>query len=171
MTHPSTGHSRNDRVAGGAKVCRCCSGDSRSADLKEIIDDLARRGIGAPVLLRFPQLVAAQVRKLQRAFSRLGFESRLMPTIGLHPADLPYQPRQEHKGPLRLLFVGNIITLNASGAGLQADGTFSTARRINTTVAGGVIDVTQGAGALNVFTLNTTALNSGNASATASSLV
>ena len=44
--------------------------DSRAADLKEIIDDLARRGIGTPVLLRFPQLLAAQVRKLQRAFSK-----------------------------------------------------------------------------------------------------
>jgi arginine decarboxylase len=42
--------------------------DARSADLKEIIDDLARRGIFAPVILRFPQLVASQVRKLQRAF-------------------------------------------------------------------------------------------------------
>ncbi len=54
----------------GNLVVRPAEGDSRSADLKEIIDDLARRGIGAPVLLRFPQLVAAQVRKLQRAFSR-----------------------------------------------------------------------------------------------------
>jgi arginine decarboxylase len=39
-----------------------------SADVKEIIDDLARRGVHAPILLRFPQLVTAQVRKLQRAF-------------------------------------------------------------------------------------------------------
>ncbi|HEV2801051.1 MAG TPA: biosynthetic arginine decarboxylase [Pyrinomonadaceae bacterium] len=39
-----------------------------SADLKEIIDDLQKRGISTPVLLRFPQLVTAQVRKLQRAF-------------------------------------------------------------------------------------------------------
>ncbi len=54
----------------GNLIVRPAEGDSRSADLKEIIDDLARRGIGAPVLLRFPQLVAAQVRKLQRAFSR-----------------------------------------------------------------------------------------------------
>ncbi|HEX8922477.1 MAG TPA: biosynthetic arginine decarboxylase, partial [Pyrinomonadaceae bacterium] len=44
--------------------------DSRAADLKEIMDDLQRRGIGTPVLLRFPQLVTAQVRKLQRAFSK-----------------------------------------------------------------------------------------------------
>ena len=42
--------------------------DGRTADLKEIIDDLQRRGISTPVLLRFPQLVTAQVRKLQRAF-------------------------------------------------------------------------------------------------------
>ena len=41
---------------------------ARAADVKEIIDDLRRRGITTPVLLRFPQLVTAQVRKLQRAF-------------------------------------------------------------------------------------------------------
>lgn len=40
----------------------------RAADVKEIIEDLQKRGISTPVLLRFPQLVTAQVRKLQRAF-------------------------------------------------------------------------------------------------------
>ena len=54
----------------GNLVVRPADGDPRSADLKEIIEDLASRGITAPVLLRFPQLVAAQVRKLQRAFSK-----------------------------------------------------------------------------------------------------
>ncbi len=54
----------------GNLVVRPAEGDARSADVKEIIEDLARRGITAPVLLRFPQLVAAQVRKLQRAFSK-----------------------------------------------------------------------------------------------------
>ncbi|MDQ3906724.1 MAG: biosynthetic arginine decarboxylase [Acidobacteriota bacterium] len=44
------------------------SDTSATADVKEIIDDLARRGIQTPVLLRFPQLVTAQIRKLQRAF-------------------------------------------------------------------------------------------------------
>ncbi len=44
------------------------SDQTKAADIKEIIDDLARRGISTPVLLRFPQLVTAQVRKLQRAF-------------------------------------------------------------------------------------------------------
>lgn len=54
----------------GNLIIHPADGDSRSADLKEIIDDLARRGVSAPVLLRFPQLVASQVRKLQRAFSK-----------------------------------------------------------------------------------------------------
>lgn len=42
--------------------------DGRSADVKEIVEDLAKRGINTPVLLRFPQLLTSQVRKLQRAF-------------------------------------------------------------------------------------------------------
>lgn len=46
------------------------SDHTSAADVREIIDDLKRRGITAPVLLRFPQLIAAQVRKLQRAFQR-----------------------------------------------------------------------------------------------------
>ncbi|MGB9179781.1 MAG: biosynthetic arginine decarboxylase [Pyrinomonadaceae bacterium] len=54
----------------GNLIVHPSEGDARAADLKEIVDDLARRGIGAPVLLRFPQLLAAQVRKLQRAFSK-----------------------------------------------------------------------------------------------------
>ena len=54
----------------GNLIVRPTEGDARSADLREIIEDLNRRGITAPILLRFPQLVAAQVRKLQRAFSK-----------------------------------------------------------------------------------------------------
>jgi len=44
------------------------SDQNRAADVREIMDDLQRRGITTPVLLRFPQLIAGQVRKLQRAF-------------------------------------------------------------------------------------------------------
>src|SRR6266436_5188629 len=54
----------------GHLIVRPAEGDPRSADVREIIEDLASRGITAPVLLRFPQLVAAQVRKLQRALSK-----------------------------------------------------------------------------------------------------
>lgn len=54
----------------GNLVVRPAEGDPRTADLREIVEDLNRRGITAPILLRFPQLVASQVRKLQRAFSK-----------------------------------------------------------------------------------------------------
>lgn len=54
----------------GNLVVHPAENDSRAADLKEIIEDLRRRGITTPVLLRFPQLIASQVRKLQRAFSK-----------------------------------------------------------------------------------------------------
>src|SRR4028119_1361625 len=43
---------------------------SASADVKEIIDDLSRRGINTPVLLRFPQLLVGQIRRLQSAFKK-----------------------------------------------------------------------------------------------------
>jgi arginine decarboxylase len=54
----------------GNLVVRPGEGDPRAADVREIIEDLVGRGIPTPILLRFPQLVAAQVRKLQRAFSK-----------------------------------------------------------------------------------------------------
>ncbi|MFL6468340.1 MAG: biosynthetic arginine decarboxylase, partial [Pyrinomonadaceae bacterium] len=44
--------------------------ENLTADLKEIIDDLKKRGIQTPVLLRFPQLLFGQIRKLQTAFRK-----------------------------------------------------------------------------------------------------
>ncbi|HBR56412.1 MAG TPA: arginine decarboxylase [Blastocatellia bacterium] len=44
--------------------------DNVEADVREIIDDLGRRGIHTPVLLRFPQLLIGQIRKLHLAFKR-----------------------------------------------------------------------------------------------------
>ena len=52
----------------GNLTVRAADNDALSADVKEIIDDLKKRGINTPVLLRFPQLLAGQVRKLQKAF-------------------------------------------------------------------------------------------------------
>jgi arginine decarboxylase len=44
-------------------------GDARSADLKEIVDYLiTRHKISAPVLLRFPQILTSQLRKLSSAY-------------------------------------------------------------------------------------------------------
>jgi len=44
--------------------------ENLNADVKEIIDDLRKRGISTPVLLRFPQLLFGQIRKLQTAFRK-----------------------------------------------------------------------------------------------------
>ncbi len=52
----------------GNLIVRAAENDNLTADVKEIIDDLSKRGIKTPVLLRFPQLLAGQVRKLQKAF-------------------------------------------------------------------------------------------------------
>lgn len=52
----------------GNLIVRASENDKNSADVKEIIEDLKKRGINAPVLLRFPQLLVGQIRKLQKAF-------------------------------------------------------------------------------------------------------
>ena len=44
--------------------------ENLTADVKEIIDDLRKRGINTPILLRFPQLLFGQIRKLQTAFKK-----------------------------------------------------------------------------------------------------
>ena len=44
--------------------------ENLTADVKEIVDDLRKRGINTPVLLRFPQLLFGQIRKLQTAFKK-----------------------------------------------------------------------------------------------------
>ncbi|MBA3634249.1 MAG: biosynthetic arginine decarboxylase [Acidobacteria bacterium] len=52
----------------GHLIVRAAEGDNLTADVKEIIDDLRKRGINTPVLLRFPQLLFGQIRKLQKSF-------------------------------------------------------------------------------------------------------
>ncbi len=52
----------------GNLIVRASENDNKTADVKEIIEDLRKRGIGCPILLRFPQLIVGQVRKLHKAF-------------------------------------------------------------------------------------------------------
>jgi arginine decarboxylase len=52
----------------GHLIVRASENDGNSADVFEIVEDLRRRGITTPILLRFPQLLAGQIRKLQKAF-------------------------------------------------------------------------------------------------------
>lgn len=54
----------------GNLIVRPSENDTISADVKEIIEDLKKRGINPPVLLRFPQLLVGQIRKLQTAFRK-----------------------------------------------------------------------------------------------------
>jgi arginine decarboxylase len=54
----------------GNLIVRSPENDNLTADVKEIIDDLRKRGIDTPVLLRFPQLLFGQVRKLHNAFKK-----------------------------------------------------------------------------------------------------
>ncbi|HEX9002212.1 MAG TPA: biosynthetic arginine decarboxylase [Blastocatellia bacterium] len=42
--------------------------DTRSADVKKIVDDLIARRVKLPVIIRFPQLFASQVRKMNQSF-------------------------------------------------------------------------------------------------------
>ena len=43
-------------------------GDPRSVDVKRIVDDLIARRVKMPLILRFPQLFASQVRKMNMSF-------------------------------------------------------------------------------------------------------
>ncbi len=54
----------------GNLVVKSPENENLTADVKEIIDDLRKRGINTPVLLRFPQLLFGQIRKLQTAFKK-----------------------------------------------------------------------------------------------------
>src|ERR1041384_1606457 len=53
----------------GHLAVRPAEGDSRSVDIKELIDDLIdARKLQLPILLRFPQILTNQLKKVQRSF-------------------------------------------------------------------------------------------------------
>ena len=54
----------------GNLIVRAPEDQSLTADVKEIVEDLKRRGVNTPILLRFPQLLFGQIRKLQTAFRK-----------------------------------------------------------------------------------------------------
>ncbi len=53
----------------GHLVVHPAEGDPRSADVKKIVDDLISRRVKLPVILRFPQIFASQVRKMNQSFT------------------------------------------------------------------------------------------------------
>src|SRR5258708_6120913 len=73
-----------------------------------------------PQRARASTTILASTPEMRRALARLGFDSRLMATIGLKTSELPYQPHRPATGPLKLLFVGNIITLKGLDLAFEA---------------------------------------------------
>jgi glycosyltransferase involved in cell wall biosynthesis len=65
-------------------------------------------------------LVLVSTRLMQEAFGDLGIATKLTPTIGLHTSDFPIPPRTVRRGPLRLLYVGNLIPLKGLDFALEA---------------------------------------------------
>jgi glycosyltransferase involved in cell wall biosynthesis len=62
----------------------------------------------------------ASTREMQIAFEKLGYAVRVMPTIGLRTCEIPFQPRVPRSGPLKLLFVGNLIALKGVHLAIEA---------------------------------------------------
>lgn len=54
----------------GNLVVRVPENENLVADVRDIIEDLQKRGVNTPVLLRFPQLLFGQIRKLHTAFRK-----------------------------------------------------------------------------------------------------
>jgi arginine decarboxylase len=52
----------------GHLVIRPAEGDPRSVDIKKLVDDLISKRVKMPILLRFPQIFASQVRKMNQSF-------------------------------------------------------------------------------------------------------
>lgn len=64
--------------------------------------------------------VLVSTREMQEALATLNIESHLMPTIGLKTHELPFQPHRPSEGPLKMLFVGKIITLKGIDLAMKA---------------------------------------------------
>jgi arginine decarboxylase len=79
----------------GHLAVRPAEGDPRSVDVKELIDDLIEnRKLQLPILLRFPQILTNQLKKLHRAFAEATREFNY--TGGHYPVfPMKVNPRRE----------------------------------------------------------------------------
>jgi glycosyltransferase involved in cell wall biosynthesis len=80
---------------------------------------------------RASDLILASTREMQLVMTRLGFDAEVMPTIGLNFNEIPHQSHRCSSGPLKVLYVGNMITLKGIDLAFHAlkqsglDATFS----------------------------------------------
>jgi glycosyltransferase involved in cell wall biosynthesis len=65
-------------------------------------------------------MVLASTPEMKRVFNGLGIRAELFPSIGLNTADIPARPPSTPSGPLRLLYVGNLIALKGIDLALAA---------------------------------------------------
>ncbi len=79
----------------GHLAVRPAEGDPRAVDIKELIDDLVeQRKLQLPILLRFPQILTNQLKKIHRAFSEAAREFNY--TGGHYPVfPMKVNPRRE----------------------------------------------------------------------------
>jgi arginine decarboxylase len=79
----------------GHLAVRPAEGDPRSIDVKELIDHLVdQRKLQLPILIRFPQILTNQLKKLQRSFSEASREFNYTGThFGVFP--MKVNPRRE----------------------------------------------------------------------------
>ncbi|MGD8375165.1 MAG: biosynthetic arginine decarboxylase [Acidobacteriota bacterium] len=74
-----------DVADSGNLVVRPLPGESRTVDVKQLVDELVEKGISLPILLRFPQLLESQVRTLsdsfRRAIDEFGYGSTYTPVF------------------------------------------------------------------------------------------
>src|ERR1041385_7716655 len=69
---------------------------------------------------RASDLILASTVEMQQRFAKIGFRCDLMPAIGLDSRIIPFKPRTNSSGPLKLVFVGNVITLKGIDLALEA---------------------------------------------------
>ena len=70
--------------------------------------------------LRATTVTLASTQEMQRLIRRMGYEAQVMPTIGLRTSEFAYRPRAITQGPLKLLFVGNLIALKGIHLAVEA---------------------------------------------------
>jgi len=79
-----------------------------------------------PGRLKATTVPLACTLEMQRMFESLGYTGRVMPTIGLRTAEIPFRPRGVATGPLKLLYVGNLIPLKGLHLAIEAVGVSGT---------------------------------------------
>ncbi len=64
----------------------------------------------------------ASTREMQQLVEAIGYKVQVMPTIGLRTNEIAFEPRASTQGPLKLLFVGNLIALKGVHLAVEALG-------------------------------------------------